>query len=722
MSVSAPPAIGVSTSYLDALVRLPSSIQKKANEFLKKLRSDPTSGGIHIEKLQGAVDEKVRSARVDQAYRAILVRWPRGDGFQVVWVAHHDDAYDWVQNRRFEVNPKTGTLQVFDTVAAEQVASAPPAPRQSTPGHHVPAFFDGFDDASLLAVGLPELLLPAVRGVLDEEQFEVLRAHLPVDASEGLTYLAAGYTIDEALEELTRPKVPEEPKVDVEDFRAALERPQSKREFALIEDDAELEAILSAPLEKWRLFLHPSQLKLVQMRSNGPVRVLGGAGTGKTVVLLHRARHLVRERFTEAGDRLLVTTFTRNLASDLERSLTQLCGRDSKRIEVATLHSWAARHLARRGKPRRAASGPELDEAWREAFTLDELELPLSFYRDEWERIVQAQEIRTRNEYLAASRIGRGTRLGRLQRARAWKVLDAFRRELSGRDRITWDDLLSLARKDLETNGRPADYRAVLSDEVQDFTPAGLRLLRAIAPDAPDCLFLVGDGHQRIYGSTGRLGACGIEIRGRSRRLTINYRTTEQIQKLAMRVLDGVEIDDLDDGKDTFRGYTSLRHGPAPLVVLYATEQEEAEAIKSTLRDWLQKVEPRAICLATYTNSALRGRYARILEDAGISIHVIETEATEDADPRAVRLATMHRMKGLEFERVLLADVQQDVLPPRHELDRASDEAARAEMQLSARCLLYVAMSRARDVLHVMGHGTPSTLMRPLDSEMKLAE
>jgi superfamily I DNA/RNA helicase len=371
--------------------------------------------------------------------------------------------------------------------------------------------------------------------------------------------------------------------------------------------------------------------------------------------------------------------------------------------------------MRKQGHAFRIAPDPKRKELFELALSEAPVDAyPLSFYEDEWDHVVQPQEVRSRDDYFTARRVGRGTRLGRRQRADVWRVLGRYRELLDQQGLSEWPDVVRETRLYIEKQKLSLPYRAVLSDEVQDFSPSDLRLLRTIAPVGRNSLFVVGDGHQRIYGQPVRLGACGIEIRGRSRRLKLNYRTTEQIRNQAVAILEGREIDDLDGGVDSMKGFFSVRQGPAPVVRTFARESEEAAFIVETIKGWLSEVPAEAICVAVRTGSQLRDRYMRILNGASLETLQVERDPESEAKKPGVRLATMHRLKGLEFSRVLLAGVQDGLVPLRLSAD-GMDQEALQQHELQEQCLLYVAATRARDELVIAGFGPPSPLLpRPL--------
>ncbi|MCU0862573.1 MAG: AAA family ATPase [Planctomycetes bacterium] len=710
------PRVALSREFLTAYSRLPVGIQKKVREFTEKFQQDPTNPGIHFERIQAA-DDKVRSVRIDQAYRAIVVHPPRGDVYLCVWVDHHDEAYRWVRNKRFEVNPASGVFQLFEVETAPSKPPDPVAPpREERRPRAVSrdtrtGLFAAHDDEALLLAGVPLPLLPSVRCLANDADLDSLRPHLPEDAAEVLYGLAMGMGLEEALTEVERAAT-RKPKVDVEDFAAALAEPASQRQFLVVQGDRDLTAVLNQPLAQWRVFLHPTQQRLATMQANGPVRVLGGAGTGKTVVLMHRARHLASK--LQEGEKLLVTTFTRNLAADLLDNLRTLCGEGSnelRRIEVTNLHAWAMQFLTR-NQVRYTPLTEARERQERMDLAIDEIgesSLPRTFFLEEWDRIVLAQEILDRDSYLTARRTGRGVRLDRRQRALAWDVFARYRQSLERDRRLEWQDVVREARLLLEKKVGKPPFQAVCADEAQDFTASELRLLRALAPRGPDDLFLVGDGHQRIYGQPVVMSQCGIDVRGRSRKLKLNYRTTDHIARRGIAILHGVPIDDLDGGSDTLRGYTSLRTGIEPEITIFGKESQEAEFVVQKLRSWIAAgTLPENICVATRIGQPLKSRYQPILSQHGIASVILEGDK-EAAGP-GVRLATMHRMKGLEFQNVLLANVSEGVVPLAAAL-ASDDPTARSAALQQERCLLYVACTRARDELAICGYGRPSPFL-----------
>jgi UvrD/REP helicase N-terminal domain/UvrD-like helicase C-terminal domain len=695
------PTVAIASEFLDAYARIPRAQQRKVREFTEKFRSNPGAASINYEKIHGVRDEKVRTVRIDQKYRAVVLHPEQGDVYVLVWVDNHDEAMAWAARKDFDINPVTGALQVVGVDEAERAVTMDGGDGRS------PGLLDRFSDDVLLSFAVPTILLPAVRGIRTPEEMLSLCRHIPAEAAEALTWLAEGVPLSEVREAL--PAATRRGRFDPSDLSAALAHPDSRRRFVTLHSDDELTTILDAPLEKWRVFLHPSQDRLVTRAFNGPARVLGGAGTGKTVVAMHRARHLASTACPGGDDRILFTTYTANLAEDVRDNFNGLCGDLGGRIEVLHLHAWAARYLKSRGIDISIATDEEIDRYWRSALAgTGTTEFDAAFLRAEWDWVVQANGIRDLADYLQVPRTGRGRTLTRPQRGRAWQVFEAFRAALRAHGKSDWSGLIRDARLHIEANGPKLPYKAVIVDEAQDFHAEEWRLIRALVPEGPDDLFLVGDAHQRIYGRKVVLAQCGIPIQGRSSRLRINYRTTEQIRAWATAVLRNPEVDDLDGGRDEGQGDKSLLSGPAPDVRQFASRRAEREFLARTLKELLDDRRPEDICLVARTAKLVSDEYQPLLEAEQIPYAVLDRGGDRGAP--GVRLATMHRVKGLEFPVMILAGVNAGVIPSRR-ASAGDDSVGRAEHEEKERSLLFVAATRARDRLIVTSYGQPSPFL-----------
>lgn len=719
--------VAIAAGYFPAYARLPRKAQRKADEFIRKFCENPKQPSIHYEPILGAVDKQLRSVRVGDDYRAIVRAPERGNVFLLLWIDHHDEAYRWAEGKQVEVHPKTGTIQFFDVDAASAAVTAaeedePPSGTRSPPGEQAfeeKRLFSSFTDEQLFTGGVPLALLPAVRAVHTEEDLDRLIPHLPQEAADLLTGLAAGYDYDAVLEQILEATTvaPEEP-VDPRDIDQALQRESSQREFRLLDENFDLDKALSYPLDVWRVYLHPSQRKIVEAHTKGPLRLTGGAGTGKTVVAMHRAAFLVRKVFQGPDDRILVTTFTTNLAHDIRENLGKLLEPEElTRVDVVNIDAWAGEFLASRGKALRLATRKHQEDAWRGALDVYGVDgFDLRFCRSEWEAVIQAQGIRDVEGYVRAVRHHRGQPLSRAERRKLWDVFSEYRANLQAAGVTEAIDILRAAREELDANPLARPYRSVIVDETQDMNPEALRLIRALAgPEGPNDLLLVGDAHQRIYGRAAPLSQSGINIRGRrSRELRLNYRTTAAICRWSLQTLGEEEFDDLDDGKASRKGYVSLRQGERPVVRHFEHLAAERAFLVAEIRQLLQQGHlPDEICVVARTNKLLEDSYGPALAAAGIDFELLQKQRPRSG---TVRLATMHRVKGLEFPVVFVAAVNAGLMPLATPDLTSDDPLLAAQATRQERCLLYVATSRARDRLYVTSYGDRSEFLDGLST------
>ena len=416
--------VAISEEFLDAFADVPRGKQSKVRRFFQKFRRDPRQSGINYEKINGAMDPNLRSVRIDKEYRGIVLKPEQGNVYMLLWVDHHDDAYRWAKNKVIQIHPETGSIQVIpvEEGTATRHENVEEEKEDETADDQDDLFVE-YRDRELIRLGIPEQLMPLVRSIQTEEKLDELQSYLPEEAYEALFLLAAGYTEREVDRELAYKRSQRE-EVDTEDFAAALENPNTKRRFTVVEDEEELERMLDAPLEKWRVFLHPSQRRIVTMNANGPVRVLGGAGTGKTVVAMHRAVWLAENVFTDPDDRLLFTTYTRNLAADIRENLAALTSKDIlERIEVTNLDAWVRRFLREQGDQYQIDYGRQTDDLWEQALLVGPEDADPAFLRNEWAQVIQPNGIVELSDYLRVSRVGRGTPLRRSDRREIWAGL-----------------------------------------------------------------------------------------------------------------------------------------------------------------------------------------------------------------------------------------------------------------------------------------------------------
>ena len=561
---------------------------------------------------------------------------------------------------------------------------------------------------------------------------------------EALLNLATGATIEEIREDFgLRPSRDVSAEPTDADLIAGLRTRAARSTFTWLESDEDLRrAIEGLSFAEWQLFLHPQQRALVERRANGPMRVSGGAGTGKTVIAVHRAVELAkRDKAGGLEPRILLTTYTRNLADDLRRQVAQLEPRlpfTEKLSEPGVMVSGldrVARMILQQagarispiaqaviGQPRGRVLTYPRENVWQEVLTLMGDELPerlrsADFLESEYELIVLPQRVTTLKQYLRVRRPGRGVALDRSKRAAVWKAMERYRDRSADLGVTSFDEQLALAAAWLDQEaalGTPRPFRHVLVDEAQDLTPAHLQLLRALVEPGPDDLFLAEDSHQRIYGKKITLSHYGIQVRGRSRRLTRNYRTTRQNLDVAFGILDPGTYEDME-GQAEEHHYVSPRSGPEPLLLRASDRADELSKAAELLTVWLEQDRDSEDSAPETIAILVRDRYQRDAVVNGLAQHGIEVRAVdrEAAGRGRPVVMTMHRAKGLEFRKVLLFDVSKNAIP-RSLWDQQYSEADGDDALLRERSLLYVAATRARDQLAISWSGEASPLITAL--------
>lgn len=560
-----------------------------------------------------------------------------------------------------------------------------------------------------MKLGVPEAQLEFVRSFINKEDFYHAKSAMPQDAYEHLSWLAEGFPVEEVLELALEEQ---NTAVSGEDLSAALEVPTTRNSFVVVEGEDELRRIMAEPLEKWRVFLHPAQRKIVQKEYSGPARVLGGAGTGKTVVAMHRAKHLASK--CEGQQKILMTTFTANLAADIRENLRKICTLEElRRIEVVHLDAWVNQFLRESGFSAQIGYDDAIVPLWEKAILLADNNLPFerSFYEEEWNRIVIAQEALTLEKYVKATRNGRGTRLDRKKRMQVWKVFENYQNLMKENQIRDINTAMYESTRLLESVGKRQPYVSVVIDEGQDFSDNAYRLIRALAGEEhPNDIFIVGDSHQRIYRNHPTLSKCGIHVRGRSSILRINYRTTEEIRKHAFALLKGISFDDLDEDFDLGDQCQSLTHGGKPIIKNFNNANDEFDF----LIDEIKKLKDNGVVL---TDICVVARTRKLVDDyialftrAGIRSYVIKRNKVDDRSFDGLRIATMHRVKGLEFKYVFIAAVNNRIVPLWSAINK-TDSISEAESLTSEKCLLYVAMTRAQKGVYITSYGRKSEFL-----------
>jgi superfamily I DNA/RNA helicase/plasmid maintenance system killer protein len=684
----------ISDTFTSSLARLMLDEQKLVKQTAFDLQMDPMTPGMNFHPLKKCRDKNFSSIRINDDIRLIIHK--ANSSFLLCYVDHHDKAYDWAERRKLETHPKTGAAQFVEIreltenrhlpVYVEQPVVAP------TKNKLITLLFSNISDEELLGYGVPPEWLDAVR-LADEDTILKLTDHLPQEAAEALLELATGGT----------PKVQSPPK-----GVAPFDHPDAQRRFRLMSDVDELKQALEFPWDRWTVFLHPVQRQLVERDYSGPARVSGSAGTGKTIVALHRAVHLAKKY---PDSRVLLTTFSDTLANALQLRLRKLIGsepRIAERLEVKSLNSVGERLYGQESSRAVVLPRAKLFEIVSSAASQHNLtKFSTSFLVSEWHDIVDAWQIDSWEGYRDVKRLGRKTRLSETVRQTLWTVFAEVNNKITKAGFITYAALFSKISVNLANRKkRPFDF--VVVDESQDISAAQLKFVGALVAEQREGLFFAGDLGQRIFQMPFSWKSVGVDIRGRSRTLSVNYRTSHQIREHADKLLDQ-EVSDVDGNIESRRGTVSAFNGAVPEVVVCDTQSDEIKVVGQ----WIESVRAGGVAvqeiglIVRSTNEIQRAVQAAAA--AGVSHQIVDERIPAVLD--AVSICVMHVAKGLEFRAVAVMACDDDVIPSQIRISEISDEADLEEVYATERQLLYVAVTRARDFLLISCGGPRSEFL-----------
>ncbi|MEU2254446.1 UvrD-helicase domain-containing protein [Nocardia xishanensis] len=750
----------------EELYGLDRSVKAKFYDFCHQFRQNPDHPGLDLKPLKG--DRRIFRAKIDQSYRALLARIGKDERGQENWlvvaVRHRKHVYEELS---VAINRITGEIEFVDLAvvgdsvlrrAGVTLTPAEPEPGLAARSAAVPAsenarrppkeapLLQGITGDNLRDLGVAEQLIELALAVTDSDELDQLLAGAPLLSKDIVYGLAAGMKIDEVRAEITEPVEILLTDADADDMRAALKRTKVTSVDAHVQD-----AIEQGDFRAWKVFLHPTQAKLVTRDFNGPARVSGGPGTGKTIVALHRVKYLADNLSNDTGKSILLTTFTKNLATDLRKRLASLLEpAQLDRVEITHIDQLAARVLSENtmtaNTKQRIHDSAALSLLRQILVEVGEQHLDAEFLLDEWDQVILGQSLNSRKAYFEARRAGRGRSLTRPDRNRVWQRLELFTARLNKEGLETWSQAAERAARyemaraaaveeqqyrldaPSESSGGRYNrhrYEHIVVDEAQDLRASHWKMLRAMVARGRNDVFIAGDTHQRIYDHQVTLGTVGVNIRGRSTRLTLSYRTTKEIITKVTGIVapEKVSYDDLDDGTDTLHGYRSILHGERPQLIGYSSLPDEFAELAATLRQWRDEVTAPdtgtrrylrgeiAVCVA---NQDLVDQVIRYLIKEGMTCAELTKDGTKGDGE--IHVGTMHRFKGLEYQKLAIASATDGIIPRTTAIERyrTSDPHRYAREERKARSLLFVAGTRARDTLRISWHGTPSRYL-PLE-------
>lgn len=677
--------IPLASTFVESLQNLNNNDSGLILKFLNKFHENPAQPSLSLERLSKIHSSNIWSARVNQDLRAILCQ--ESGAWIALYLDHHDAAYRWAENHQVGKHPITGEWQIV---------SVPVVPGKERPGSRAKAtkgIFDGHSNDYLLSLGVPEVWLPLLREVRTEAKLHELLDQMPDDVAIRLLYLSQGHTLL--------------PPVPLPETSTLVELEATTSQLVFVQSDRQLQSILKEPMAKWLAFLHPTQKKLVNYESKGATKVTGSAGTGKTVVAMHRARHLASQ-----GKKVLVTSFTQTICKNIERNLRLICSKEEMwNISVIHTHKLAIAVLRENKDRWIPRTDDEVGEIIRTIHPGADCPLDAAQMLVEYLTIVVPQEITSWDQYRGASRAGRGRPLTVKERKEVWLVLGQLIETMTRKRLCTWQGISLQAAQHLPpVTAKRAQWRydAVIVDEVQDMKPLDLHFLARLAPVKN--LFLAGDAGQQIYPGRVSLNSVGIDVRGRSTVLKINYRTTEQIREFADSLLPA-DFDDLDEGLENRRQTRSVLRGIDPILNGFDTAKHQYEFVVGEIKNLITDNNYREDEIAIFARQA--SSLQEIIKTLRKSkIPYFELSKEGDSVEPAVNLGTMHRAKGLEFKVVFVIDLHDGNVPHLKTVNAGADEVEKAARMVSERQLLYVGITRARDLAYLTWAETPSQFLQ----------
>jgi superfamily I DNA/RNA helicase len=687
----------IADTFTDSLARLTGDEQKAVKTTAFDLQVNPAEPGLSFHKLEKAKDKHFWSVRVSSDIR-LIVHKTEGS-LLLCYVNHHDKAYDWAERRKLETHPKTGAAQLVEIRETVKEVVVPVYVQTEMPAPPKPRIFAETPEDELLGYGVPAEWLKDVRQAT-EDSLLLLADRLPAEATEALLEVATG----------GKPRVMQ-PAAPVTN---PFDHPDAQRRFRVVTNVEELQRALDFPWEKWTVFLHPEQRQWVERDYAGPARVSGSAGTGKTIVALHRAAHLAR---THPEARVLLTTFSDTLANALHTKLKRLVGSEprlAERIDVHSLNALGLRlYKAHCGPVKLASRDAKRDLLGEASKAVSGHKFSLHFLLTEWEQVVDAWQLDTWESYRDVARLGRKTRLPEPQRAVLWSIFERVRAGLKERKLTTHADLLTALASAL-ARGKHLPFDFAVVDEAQDISVSGLRLLAALGAGRPNALFFAGDLGQRIFQQPFSWKSLGVDIRGRSRTLRINYRTSHQIRMHAERLL-GPELTDVDGNSEDRSDTISIFNGPPPVIRVLATEAEETKSVATWLVEQSKAgVLPHEFGLFVRSPGQLARAQAAVKE-SGLAFKILDEHV--ETTSGHVSISTMHLAKGLEFRAVAVMACDDEIIPLQERIETVGDDSDLQEVYDTERQLLYVACTRARDHLLITSVAPASEFLDDLRTQ-----
>ncbi len=686
--------VAIEKTFLNSANKLEIKEKGAVLNFIVKFTENATSSGISLERLSKHSNKHLWSARITQDLRAIVFQIE--GTWALIYVAHHDDAYKWANNRTIEKHPVTGAIQLIRS--AEEIEKKIEHKRVDP---SVKGMFHEYKDKYLLSLGVPESWLETIRKIkIDEHLMNVIEA-MPEEIGERLFDLAHG-------EFVTPPKI--------EESEQGFEHQDTRRNFWVLTDGTDIQKLLNKPIEVWMRFLHPNQKKIVETEFKGPSKITGAAGTGKTVVALHRAKYLAKK-----GVKTLLTTYSKTLCDNLKYNLRLLCNEEElKKIPVSTVHHQALKLVQKVDENIVSADYNAMPQAIKNWVEEKKPYIDQEVILREWEQVIKNNGYVLIGEYLSKNTTVDGKRLKKEEKEIIWSCIQDARDKLLENNEMDWQLICRKAIDYIKNSLVVPEYNAVIVDELQDLRPAEIQLLSLMSHNHPENIMLIGDTGQRIYGGNFNLSNLGIKVLGRSTMLKLNYRTTEQIRDYAEELLE-YSVDDMDGGVETRLDTHSLLQGPVPFIRGFEKEIEETEFVVDKIQEFIDKGY-RINDMAVFSRSGrLLEPVKAALVEKNISIFPLRNDC-QNENTNGVKFGTMHRAKGLEFKIVFIIGCDDLHLPHFKAIDNITNKDELKYKITIERNLFYVSITRARDEVFISYHGKASRFINKSETLDELVD
>ena len=699
----------LSDSFFDKFTELPRNVQQNVRDFQKKFRQNSQSSAIHLESITQFKDSSLKTARVNQEYRAVVGALGQ-DNYMLLYVDKHDKAYRWAQNKKFVWNEHTQTCQIIPIDIQQEETYVEESGNSNDATAESP--FCDITDNQLLSIGVPEELIGIVRNIRNFDDLDKAEKKLPQDAFENIFDVMDGNDISSIIANIEEGKAKE--------GEDTLLSSNNRRRFIEITTDEELARIMDEGMEKWQLFLHPSQRKLVDSDYNGSTKVSGSAGTGKTIAAIHRLKYLCQSNMF---GKVLFTTYTTALVENL-RVLVEKMSIDKQKYALNNIDK-VLLEVAKEYKILPTdfhvldySGDKESLALWSEVLDQNISEFDEQFLYSEYIDVIIYNNNKDLKSYLLQARTGRAKPITRKQRVEIWKLKEQYEALKQERKKVDRLELFNMAANYMKEH-QIHPYSHVIADEFQDFSNPELRFLRQLVAEGRNDLFLTGDPYQRIYsGRKINFTAAGINIRGKkSKKLKVNYRTTEEIKRMAVAVVKGEKYDDMDGGEENNKGYISLVHGEKPCYRIFASSNEEVEHVMKVVAECENNgISLNHICITART----RALYKDVVD--GLHQNDIPYQELKGGNAtgnkEGISLCTFHSLKGLEFRIVILVGVTERSMPSKETSGKPfsmMDVPERKEYLMGIRSLLYVAITRARQMVFISGWGEATGLLEVME-------